>query len=278
MKIQDHLVSKKWFSLEKNQEHGFWMTVPKPSEIDLPSYYPQEEYLSHQTAPSNFLERVYHLLRFFAIIYKTSVVKRLKMNGKRLLDMGCGAGFFLKSMQKSGWQISGVEPNKDARLAANRLTENAVFDNEQLLRWENSSFDAITLWHVLEHLSDLGQSLVNLSRLLDDHGKLIVALPNHLSYDAHHYRQYWAAYDVPRHLWHFSKDSLVSLMMTKGFMLLHSKPLWLDAYYISLLSETYRHSKLRWVKAIWHGTLSNVSALFSREFSSRIYIFEKMTA
>ncbi len=278
MKIQDHLVSKKWFHLESHPEHQYLMTTPKPTNGEIPSYYPDDDYLSHQTAPRNFLEHVYSILRSFSVFHKSNIVKRLKMNGKRLLDVGCGPGFFLKSMQKSGWLVLGVEPNEHARLSANHLTENAVFDNEQLQVWENSSFDAITLWHVLEHLPDLYQSLTNFNRLLDNQGKLIVALPNHLSHDARYYGQYWAAYDVPRHLWHFSKDSLTKLMKSHGFHLSCSKPLLLDAYYISLLSETYRHSKYRWFKALWLGTLSNINGLITGEFSSRIYIFEKATA
>lgn len=275
MKIQDHIVSNKWFSLELDPIHGYWMTRPQPSQAELPTFYPDTDYLSHRVAPRNFLERCYQFFRIFAILYKKNIVKSLKIKDKRLLDVGCGTGVFLKSMKNSGWQVLGVEPNKQARFVANDLTENAVFDNDQLLAWKNSSFDVITLWHVLEHLPDLDMAISNLNRLLDDSGKLVVALPNHLSFDANYYSEGWAAYDVPRHLWHFSKDSLSSLMRTYGFQLIATKPLWLDAYYIALMSESYRSSNLRWLRAIWLGTLSNLSAIFTGEFSSIIYIFKR---
>ncbi len=275
MKVQDHHVSKTWYALKRNAEHGYLMTCPKPLDEDLLNYYPENNYLSHQAVPYSFLEKFYHLMRSLAMIPKKIIVKRLKINNKRLLDVGCGTGFFLKSMKKLGWQVFGVEPNKAARLAANRLTENAVFDNEQAFEWENSSFDLITLWHVLEHLPNLEKALKNLYRLLDDQGRLIVAVPNHLSYDAKYYNSYWAAYDVPRHLWHFSKDSIVSLLSTHEFELVRTYPMWLDAYYVSLLSETYKEAHLKWLKAIWFGSISNIKAMFTGEWSSRVYVFKK---
>jgi len=250
-------------------------TFPQPSEKQLPRYYQSEDYISHTDAKRNLFEKAYHFIKTIALKRKLKLINSFNIKEKNLLDVGCGTGDFLKVAKDNNWNVLGVEPNLEARTIANRKTENSVFDIEQLLKFKKHSFDVITLWHVLEHLSKLEQHITILESLLKPNGRLVIAVPNYKSFDANYYKSYWAAFDVPRHLWHFSQKSISKLVQQKGMDLIKTEPMIFDAYYVSLLSEKYKNGFMNPVKAFWIGWRSNLKAKRSGEFSSLVYIIKK---
>jgi 2-polyprenyl-3-methyl-5-hydroxy-6-metoxy-1,4-benzoquinol methylase len=274
LKVKDHSVSGEEFELIQNLEFGFLETTPKPSLEKLPGYYQSEDYISHTDSKRNLFEKVYHLVRKVSLKSKLNLINSFSFEEKYLLDIGCGTGDFLQTGHQNGWKVLGVEPNHDARKIANIKTSNSVFDTSELSNFESNSFDVITLWHVLEHLPDLENQMSIFKRLLKPNGRLIIAVPNYQSYDAKHYKAFWAAYDVPRHLWHFNQDSISKLISKESFEVVKVKPMWFDAFYVSLLSEKYKSGKMNPVKGFWIGLLSNIKALTSKDASSLIYIIK----
>ncbi|WP_194768174.1 class I SAM-dependent methyltransferase [Tamlana sp. I1] len=272
LKVKDYSVSKEVFELIQNTEFGFLETTPKPSLDKLPEYYESEDYISHTDSKRNLFEKVYHLVRSISLKSKLNLINSVSSESKVLLDVGCGTGDFLQTAQNNNWKVSGVEPNHDARQIANSKTNQSVFETEMLSKFEANHFDVITLWHVLEHLPDLENQIEIYKKLLKPSGTLIIAVPNHKSYDAAYYQEFWAAYDVPRHLWHFNSDSVSKLVGKFQMQVVKVKPMWFDAFYVSLLSEKYKSGKMNPFKGFWIGLLSNLKALSSKEASSLIYI------
>ncbi|MBW8522100.1 class I SAM-dependent methyltransferase [Chryseobacterium chendengshani] len=272
MKIKDHFLSQEIFEIKETETEGVFKTSPIPSNIS--KYYESEDYISHHQDSGSLKEKLYKFLQSFNLQYKkTILIDRIKKNSK-VLDYGCGAGEFVKYIEND-FQTLGFEPDADARKAAqNKLSKAKILDDIQLIKDE--SLDAITLWHVFEHVENQSEMLSTFHSKLKEKGLLIIAVPNPTSYDAKHYREFWAAYDVPRHIFHFSKKGMENLIAKNhNWKMRKIKPLILDSYYISMLSEKYKKSPLLWLKAIIYGTISNVKALFSDEYSSLIYIIEK---
>ncbi|WP_246067802.1 class I SAM-dependent methyltransferase [Changchengzhania lutea] len=275
MKVIDHSVSGEEFRLIENSEFGFLETRPKPSLDKLPNYYKSEDYISHTDAQRNLFEKAYHVVRKFSLKKKIRLIDSHASESKRLLDVGCGTGDFLQVAKHNDWMVSGIEPNPTARAIANKKTTNAVFGTEELSKFEPHSFDIITLWHVLEHLPNIEQQLVLFNTLLKPNGRLIIAVPNYKSYDAAYYKQYWAAYDVPRHLWHFNRDAINKLCIKHGFEVEHIKPMLFDAFYVSLLSEKYKSGFMNPIRAFWVASISNIKSIRSKQASSLIYVIKK---
>ena len=206
---------------------------------------------------------------------KLKLIESFNFTSKTLLDVGCGTGDFLSACKNKGWLVEGIEPNKNARAISIQKNGDCIGDLSKLFSYPQNSFDVITLWHVLEHLSDLKAHLELYKKILKAEGRLIVAVPNFKSYDASYYKSYWAAYDVPRHLWHFSQDAIKVLFSEYGFEVKETKPMWFDAFYVSLLSEEYKaKSFLNPLKAFFVGLFSNLKAWKSGEYSSLIYVIE----
>jgi 2-polyprenyl-3-methyl-5-hydroxy-6-metoxy-1,4-benzoquinol methylase len=272
--VIDYSVSGEEFKLVENEAFGFLETQPQPSEENLSKYYNTEDYISHTDTRRNLLEKVYHIVRSISLKKKLKLINSFFSEKKSLLDVGCGTGDFLQIAQRNNWSVSGIEPNERARHIANLKTKNSVFEVEQLTKFEKHNFDVITLWHVLEHLPKLDEQISILKSLLKENGTLIVAVPNYKSHDAKHYQKFWAAYDVPRHLWHFSQSSVEKLFATKGMLILKTIPMKFDAYYVSLLSEKYKSGFMNPFKAFWIGFKSNIKAKHSGEYSSLIYIIK----
>ncbi|MCP4053555.1 MAG: class I SAM-dependent methyltransferase [Mesoflavibacter sp.] len=272
--IKDHSVSGEMFQLKKNEKYGFLETFPQPKTNQLSEYYKTEDYISHTDAKRNWFEKAYHLVRRFSLKQKLKLINGFKTETKTLLDVGCGTGDFLKTAKENNWTVSGIEPNADARSIANQKTENAVFDIEQLNNFESNSFDVITLWHVLEHLPDLEYQISILKKLLKPKGRLVVAVPNYKSFDANYYNQFWAAYDVPRHLWHFDQNSISKLFASIDMEIEQLKPMLFDAFYVSLLSEQYKSGRKNIFKGFYNGLRSNLNASRTREYSSLIYVLK----
>jgi 2-polyprenyl-3-methyl-5-hydroxy-6-metoxy-1,4-benzoquinol methylase len=272
--VKDHSVSGEKFELIQNSEYGFLETTPQPSSANLPSYYQSEDYISHTDSKRNLFEKVYHSVRKVSLKSKLNLINSFPSKEKTLLDIGCGTGDFLEIAQQNGWSVHGIEPNQDARKIANTKTNDSVFDTSELLNFRDHSFDVISLWHVLEHLKDLENQMAIFKKLLKPNGRLIIAVPNYKCYDAKYYKQFWAAYDVPRHLWHFNQKSISKLFSKEFFEVIKVKPMWFDAFYVCLLSEKYKSGKMNPIKGFFVGLLSNIKAVSSKEASSLIYIIK----
>ncbi|WBX99619.1 class I SAM-dependent methyltransferase [Chryseobacterium gambrini] len=272
MKIKDHFLSQEIFEIIETDTKGVFKTSPIPSNIS--KYYESEDYISHHQDSGSLKEKLYKFLQSFNLQYKKNILLDRISKGSKVLDYGCGAGEFVKFIEND-FETFGFEPDEDARKAVqNKISKATILDNIHSI--EDKSLDAITLWHVFEHIENQDEMLEIFNRKLKDKGLLIIAVPNPTSYDAKHYKEYWAAYDVPRHIYHFSKNGMENLIAKKpNWKMRKIKPLVLDSYYISMLSEKYKKSSLFWLKATIYGTISNVKALFSNEFSSLIYIIEK---
>lgn len=272
MKVKDFFLSNEDFELRRNPTFGFLETYPQPLE-NLNEYYQSEEYISHTDSEKGLFAKVYQLIKVFNIRYKFSLLN-LPKKSQRILDYGCGTGDFLKFAQNQKHVVLGVEPNEQARLLAQfKLGEEKV-TNEKLDELE-SQFDVITLWHVLEHIPDLENFVSHLNSKIKDDGKIFIAVPNYLSFDAKFYKKFWAAYDVPRHLWHFDPKSIQTLFESFGMKIEKTYPLWFDSFYICLLSEKYKNSKFGFIRAAIIAILSNVIGTISGNTSSIVYQITK---
>lgn len=271
MKITDHFLTKEIFEIVETSTKGIFKTTPLPSDLDR--YYESVNYISHHQDSGSLKEKLYKFLQLFNLKYKSRILHAHLNRHARVLDYGCGAGEFLKFIEND-FQTIGFEPNQSARHFAKEKTTKTAFLNDINLI-ENESLDAITLWHVFEHIENQKDILEIFHNKLKDSGLLIIAVPNPTSFDAKHYQEFWAAYDVPRHIYHFSKSGMENLMNTKNWKLKKIKPLLLDSFYISMLSEKYRKSGFYRIKGLLLGSISNFKALKTQEYSSLIYIIEK---
>ncbi|MGR7812760.1 class I SAM-dependent methyltransferase [Lacinutrix undariae] len=269
--LKDYSVSGEEFQLQYNEDLQMLETFPMPSLSKLPEYYKSEDYISHTDTKRNLFEKAYHVVRSMSLKRKLRLINSFTSEDKNLLDIGCGTGDFLQFVKQHDWKVSGVEPNEAARKIANSKTNNAVFDIDKLSQFKPESFDVITLWHVLEHLPNLELQISTFKKLLKPNGTLIIAVPNYKSYDAQYYKNFWAAYDVPRHLWHFSKTSISKLVGRETMEVVKIFPMPFDAYYVSLLSEKYKTGKMNYIKAFFIGFKSNRKARREGEYSSLIY-------
>jgi 2-polyprenyl-3-methyl-5-hydroxy-6-metoxy-1,4-benzoquinol methylase len=269
--VKDFSVSGESFDLIHNENFDYLETTPQPSLEKLPDYYESEDYISHTDSKRNLFEKTYHFIKSIALKRKLHLINHYLKEEKYLLDVGCGTGDFLQVAKTNHWNISGVEPNEQARIIANKKTNNSVFDVDQLQKFEDSSFNVITLWHVLEHLPNLEDQILLFKKLLKPDGVLIIAVPNYKSYDALYYKNYWAAFDVPRHLWHFSKTAIKRLVALENMIVEKEYPMIFDSFYVCLLSEKYKTGRMNVFRGFWVGLVSNLKALFTKEFSSIIY-------
>ena len=269
--VKDHSVSGEVFQLLYDDEFDMLVTSPQPSEDELPKYYKSQDYISHTDTQRNLFEKLYHFIRRISLKKKLKLINLFFSEEKMLLDIGCGTGEFLKIAQQNNWTVFGIEPNEKARSIANKKTNNSVSDIEELSNFKPQSFDVITLWHVLEHLPRLEEHVSILKSLLKSNGTLIIAVPNYKSYDAKYYKEFWAAYDVPRHFWHFSQTSISKLFEKENMYIENRLPMKFDSYYVSLLSEKYKSGWMNIFNAFRIGWLSNFKAKQSTECSSLIY-------
>jgi 2-polyprenyl-3-methyl-5-hydroxy-6-metoxy-1,4-benzoquinol methylase len=275
LKTKDFSVSGEVFELHQNDACDFLETLPRPLKQDLPSYYNSSQYVSHQTSKRNLFDWAYFFVRWFTLKKKIKLISRFSFERQTLLDYGAGVGYFVRSTRSAGWESIGIESSVEARRAANLILENSIFDESHTKKLKSKSQSIISLWHVLEHLPDLKQNIKEFDRLLSQDGRLIVAVPNFKSYDAQYFKNFWAAYDVPRHLWHFSPKSIVRLFSEFGFELESTYPMRFDAYYVSLLSTKYKYGKMSIAKAFFIGFQSNLRAKRSGHYSSLIYVFKR---
>jgi 2-polyprenyl-3-methyl-5-hydroxy-6-metoxy-1,4-benzoquinol methylase len=269
MSCVDYTVSKESYELLMNPTYNMMVTLPVPS--DLENYYKSETYISHTNANKSVFDKLYQGVRKHTLQKKLSLINSFNSSEKKLLDIGSGTGDFLSTCKKKGWNVFGVEPNKEARTISEDKNVTAVTD---LLLLKEDRFDVITLWHVLEHVENLLEYIEILKTKLKPDGVILIAVPNYKSFDAKHYKEYWAAFDVPRHLWHFSQESIKKLFSHVYMKVEKTIPMKFDSYYVSILSEKYKSGKNKFLKAFYIGFLSNLKARSTSEYSSLIYVIK----
>jgi len=274
---KDHTVSRESFVVMACGDCTHLFTQDIPTAKHIGKYYASEDYISHSDTREGLVNRLYHAVRKRTLNAKKNLVQNAtgKRSG-RIVDIGCGTGAFLSTMKHAGWSITGIEPDETARSKAASLYGVSALPAEEFYNLPAGNFDAITLWHVLEHVHDLHGYISQLKNMLSAGGRLFIAVPNYTAYDAKHYGSFWAAYDVPRHLYHFSPQSMRRLLQEHGLAVEKIKPMWFDSFYVSMLSEKYKNGKGNLVKAFCIGFLSNLKAAMNKEkCSSLIYIVSK---
>jgi SAM-dependent methyltransferase len=278
LRVKDFTVSKTYFELNRCSQCDFIFTNDAPGKEAIGKYYQSDEYISHTDSSKGWMNQVYQLVRNFTIRQKFHLIKKnTRLRTGNILDYGCGTGAFLQHVQQSGWEVMGIEPDVSAQQRASNLTGKQIYTPHQLGELPNGGFDVITLWHVLEHVHDLHWTIEQFNRIVKQQGTLVIAVPNHRSWDAKHYHEYWAAYDVPRHLYHFNPSTIDTLMRRYGFTRVAIKPMWFDSIYVSLLSEKYKKGESNLLSAIFIGLISNIRAVFqSGTCSSQIYFYRKL--
>jgi 2-polyprenyl-3-methyl-5-hydroxy-6-metoxy-1,4-benzoquinol methylase len=269
--VKDHSVSKETFDLYYDETLDMLITSPQPDENNLGKYYESEDYISHTDNKRSLFEKVYHIVKNIALKNKLNLINSENPQKGRILDIGAGTGDFLLTAKENGWETVGVEPSDRAKSIAIKKGISFVGKIGDL---ENNSFDVITMWHVLEHVPNLELQIQELKRLLKPTGTLIVAVPNFKSFDANHYKTFWAAYDVPIHFWHFSKKAIQSLFEKVDMRLEKILPMKFDSFYVSLLSEKYKTGKMNYLSAFFIGLKSNWKAKRTLEYSSHIYVLK----
>ncbi len=275
--VKDYTVSGQTFPIVECNSCTLRFTQDVPAMDSIAPYYKAEDYISHTDTSRGFINRMYKAVRKRTLVKKRKLVARFTgMNNGSVLDVGSGTGSFANEMKQHGWEVTGLEPDEDARKVAHASHRIQLKDISALYELKPGSFDAITLWHVLEHVHELPAYVQQLKNLLTAKGKLFIAVPNYTSYDAVVYKEYWAAYDVPRHLYHFSPSAMKTLMEKNGLRMIRYKPMWYDSFYISLLSSKYKNGKPALISAVWTGLRSNLVALGDvKRCSSLIYVVEK---
>ena len=269
--VKDHSVSKEIFELYHDETLDMLITSPQPDLENLGKYYESEDYISHTDNKRSLFEKAYHVVKNIALKNKLNLINKQQSQKGKILDIGAGTGDFLLTAKNDGWETVGVEPSDRAKEIAKKKGISFV---EQISELENHSFDVITMWHVLEHVPDLQLQIQELKRLLKPTGTLIIAVPNFKSYDAKYYNEFWAAYDVPIHFWHFSKKAIKSLFENVDMKLEKVLPMKFDSFYVSLLSEKYKTGKMNFVRAFFIGLKSNLKASSTKEYSSHIYVLK----
>lgn len=270
----DYTVSHRRFEIRECKNCSLRFTQNVPGENEIGAYYQSANYISHSNTNEGFINKLYHKVRNRTLIQKGKMVE--KVTGKAtgsILDVGCGTGAFLNTMQNSSWQITGLEPDETARKKAWELYNLNLDIPGKLFSLPAQSFDVITMWHVLEHVHDLHNYMKTLKQLLKSGGKLFIAVPNYTCYDQKVYKEFWAAYDVPRHLYHFSPASMHKLLSIHNMQIDTLKPMWYDSFYVSMLSEKYKTGRSNILKAFITGGISNLKTILNTgKCSSVIYI------
>lgn len=273
LECKDYTVSNEMFTVLIDEESDLLVTTPRPEDDNLNAYYESEDYISHSDSSNSLFDKIYQIVRNYTLRKKIKLINSFELSDKLMLDIGAGTGDFLVRCKNSGWKVEGVEPNKNAReLAEHKLGTKL---KTQISELGSEKYDVITMWHVLEHVPNLVDYASQLKGLLKANGTLVVAVPNHKSYDAANYGKFWAAYDVPRHLWHFSQKAIEMLFAKESMKVVKYLPMKFDAFYVSLLSEKYKVGSMNPLKAFYVGLKSNLKAKRTGEYSSLIYVIKK---
>lgn len=274
LQCKDYTVSQEKFQIVSCKSCGFKFTNPRPEDSVIGNYYKAESYVSHSNTKKGLINKLYHSVRSYTLKRKVAMVNSYVSRGT-ILDYGCGTGMFLRACKDNGWNVVGMEPDDSARKLASEQGLNVFSDKGRIQTYiSDTQFSAITLWHVLEHVTDMEETLSFFKKRLNKDGILVIAVPNHVSFDAKKYGEFWAAYDVPRHIHHFDVKSMSTLLANHGFKLIETKGMKFDSFYVSMLSEKYKSGSMNLFTAFLTGLNSNLKAKDSTEYSSTIYFFK----
>lgn len=257
LKVKDHTVSESEFQLVSCSGCGFLFTNPRPPAHTIGQYYESADYISHHDEARDIMSTIYKQVRNYTTRQKIKLLARTVARKGTLLDIGSGTGFFLRQAKTAGWQVTGTEPDVQARNVGRSRVGEEVYENIDNPFFSNKEYDAITMWHVLEHVHLLNETMEWLHGHLAAQGRLFIAVPNPESDDAQHFAAEWAAYDVPRHLYHFTKQSMRQLAAAHGFKIKQILPMWFDAFYVGMLSTKYRQGITNLPESLWRGVISN---------------------
>ena len=274
LNLKDEFLTHEDFQIYECLQCGLLFTEPRPEIEKIGAYYKSDSYYSHQENAKGFIPKVYESVKKVNLKHKYQLASTGLPVGK-VLDIGCGVGDFLHTAESFGWACTGVEPSEDAKAIAQKRMHGNIVSSDELKNFPDGYFDLITMWHVLEHVDDLKWQIAQLQRLINQNGRIIIALPNYKSYDGQYYKELWAAYDVPRHLNHFNKTTLTNIFKSSGLNLVKMDKLKWDAYYISYMSEQYKSHSLPLLRGVYQGWISNCKARRSGEWSGLVYVFEK---
>ena len=271
--VKDYSNTQEEFTIVSCETTNFLFTNPRPKEKDISKYYDFEDYISHSNKKNDFISKLYQVVRSFSIKRKYKLISKL-ISSKKILDIGSGTGEFLSYMKIKRFDTYGVEIAKKARELS--IKNHGLFVKDSLSSLKEKNFDIITMWHVLEHVYDLDGYMKKIKSLLNDKGIVIIAVPNHKCFDQKFYGKHWAGWDVPLHLWHFDKESMLKLSKKYGFEISSIHPLYFDSFYVSLLSSKYKYNSSKLVQSFLIGLYSNLIAKFKTgEYSSLIYVLKK---
>lgn len=273
----DYNYTKEEFSISACESCGFKYTNPIPTIEKIGDYYKADNYISHTSSKKGMFERLYHMVRSYTIKKKFKLVKKYT-TGTSLMDIGCGTGDFLGYVKQQGWEVKGLEPSDSAREMAIQNYRLKVESTSALDRQKDVSVDAISMWHVLEHVYDLNPDFEHFKRILKKDGRMFIAVPNCSSYDAQYYKEQWAAYDLPIHLYHFTPADIERLAEKFDMRVIKVLPMKFDSYYVSMLSEKYKGNKDKitlgcLIRGFYRGFISNMKAS-NTTYSSQIYVLE----
>jgi 2-polyprenyl-3-methyl-5-hydroxy-6-metoxy-1,4-benzoquinol methylase len=273
----DFFLTKKEFPVFRCTECGFTFTQDYPEENDMGQFYESVDYISHSDTSNGLSNKLYRIVRKRMLRRKKNIIwNATGLKTGSILDIGSGTGYFAGTMKAAGWEVKGIEISEKARNFAISHFGVDIISPDKISKIESESFDCITLWHVLEHFHDPFRYVAEIIRLLKPGASCIIALPNCSSYDAEYYKSYWAAWDVPRHLWHFTPATFRLFCKKSGLNLENLKELPLDVFYISQLSEKYKGSPLPLLRGISKAIIFALVSVFRPErTSSVIYILRK---
>jgi 2-polyprenyl-3-methyl-5-hydroxy-6-metoxy-1,4-benzoquinol methylase len=275
LKSTDFFLTKEEFMIVSCSNCGMKFVNPRPDEKEIGKYYESTDYMSHDTGKKTGLNFLYRRARNFSLKKKFKIIEEYA-KGKKLLDFGCGTGEFIFFCKQNGFNVKGIEPGERPRSFARNKYQLEVHEETYLSHLTHQEFDIITLWHVLEHVHLLNERMKKIAEIMNPDGTLIIAVPNCNSWDAHYYGKFWAAYDLPRHLYHFSPETMKILAQNHTLKIDRIIPMKLDSYYISLLSEKYEKGNQNYFWALINGARSNSFARRNnKNYSSLIYILKK---
>jgi len=274
LEAKDYTVSSEAFEINRCNSCELLFTNPRPKAAEAGPYYMSTNYISHSDTQEGIINKLYHAVRSFTLTQKTRWIEKEKGGNFELLDIGCGNGHFLHACQKAGWKINGMELDPATATRAESLLGIDIYPSIKEIP-KDEKFRLISLWHVLEHVYELEEYFHFFKSRIASGGVLLLALPNSTSFDAQYFKEYWAAYDVPRHIYHFDPNTIESLAKKYGFKLKSTKGQIFDSFYISLLSHGYKTGKKKLISSFLVGMWSNLSAYFGKgNYSSNLYIFE----
>jgi SAM-dependent methyltransferase len=217
------------FKVAHCAECGFAVTTPCPPAQEMGAYYPSGYYGSaEQRRFPGIVETLQNALYTLRVreVEAVADVEGPVPNGsagvRRVLDVGCGRGVLLQEFRRRGWEVQGTELSESASAYARQTLKIPVkLGSLETIHFPANHFDAITLWHVLEHVENPRALLSEINRILKPGGVLLVSVPNFGSFEARASKDKWFHLDVPRHVTHFSDATLESALNESGFDVRH---------------------------------------------------------